>query len=98
MLFTSGQHLAPMASGPPHAISKGAIDQMTLSLADAVSYRGITVNAINPGPVDSGWPAPSLSGHWNRRFPLVVGDDLGTSRRGPLARVCRERMDDGAGA
>jgi 3-oxoacyl-[acyl-carrier protein] reductase len=56
VLFTSGQHLGPMADELPYAISKGAIHQMTRSLADAVADRGITVNAINPGPVDTGWP------------------------------------------
>jgi 3-oxoacyl-[acyl-carrier protein] reductase len=55
ILFTSGQHLAPMSSELPYAISKGAIHQMTLSLADALADRGITVNAVNPGPVDTGW-------------------------------------------
>ena len=55
VLFTSGQHLGPMASELPYAISKGAVHQMTWSLADALAEREITVNAINPGPVDTGW-------------------------------------------
>jgi 3-oxoacyl-[acyl-carrier protein] reductase len=55
ILFTSGQHLAPMSQELPYAVSKGAIHQMTLSLADALADRGITVNAINPGPTDTGW-------------------------------------------
>lgn len=55
ILFTSGQHLGPMSAELPYAISKGAIHQMTLSLADALADRGITVNAVNPGPVDTGW-------------------------------------------
>jgi NAD(P)-dependent dehydrogenase (short-subunit alcohol dehydrogenase family) len=32
----------------------GAIHQMTLSLADALADRGITVNMLNPGPTDTG--------------------------------------------
>lgn len=55
VLFTSGQHRAPMSAELAYAISKGAIHQMTLSLADALSDRGITVNAVNPGPTDTGW-------------------------------------------
>jgi 3-oxoacyl-[acyl-carrier protein] reductase len=75
ILFTSGQHLAPMSDELPYAISKGAIHQMTLSLADALADRGITVNAVNPGPVDTGWAVPDLTrrvahalpaGRWGR--------------------------------
>jgi 3-oxoacyl-[acyl-carrier protein] reductase len=60
VLFTSGQHLAPMAQEVAYAISKGAIHQMTLTLADALVDRGITVNAVNPGPTDTGWASPDL--------------------------------------
>jgi len=61
ILFTSGQHLAPMAQEIPYAISKGALHQMTLTLADALADRGITVNAINPGPTDTGWADAELT-------------------------------------
>ena len=61
ILFTSGQHLAPMAQEIPYAMSKGALHQMTLTLADALADRGITVNAINPGPTDTGWADAELT-------------------------------------
>jgi NAD(P)-dependent dehydrogenase (short-subunit alcohol dehydrogenase family) len=69
VLFTSGQHLGSMAGELPYAISKGAVHQMTRSLADAVADRGITVNAINPGPVDTGWPSDELREALRPRFP-----------------------------
>jgi len=69
ILFTSGQHLGPMASELPYTISKGAIHQMTRSLADAVADRGITVNAINPGPNDTGWPSDELREQLTPLFP-----------------------------
>ena len=69
VLFTSGQHLGPMAGELPYAISKGAIHQMTRSLADALADRGITVNAVNPGPVDTGWPSDELRERLRPRFP-----------------------------
>ncbi len=53
-------------SGPPlvgsvaYATSKGAVHWMTLSIAGELAPRGITVNAINPGPTDTGWMSPEL--------------------------------------
>jgi 3-oxoacyl-[acyl-carrier protein] reductase len=64
VLFTSGQHREPMPGELSYAISKGALHQMTPTLADALADRGITVNAVNPGPVDTGWP----SEQWRRRL------------------------------
>jgi NAD(P)-dependent dehydrogenase (short-subunit alcohol dehydrogenase family) len=69
ILFTSGQHLGPMSDELPYAISKGAIHQMTLSLADALADRGITVNTVNPGPVDTGWADPDLARRVGRALP-----------------------------
>ena len=69
LLFTSGQHLGPMADELPYAISKGAVHQMTASLADALAGRAITVNAINPGPVDTGWPTDELRERLRPAFP-----------------------------
>ena len=69
VLFTSGQHSPPMASELPYAVTKGAIQQMTLTLSDALIDQGITVNAINPGPVDTGWATPSLAEQVGRALP-----------------------------
>jgi 3-oxoacyl-[acyl-carrier protein] reductase len=69
VLFTSGQHLGAMPDELAYAISKGAIHQMTRSLAAAVAARGITVNAINPGPVDTGWPSDELRERLRHAFP-----------------------------
>jgi 3-oxoacyl-[acyl-carrier protein] reductase len=69
VLFTSGQHLGPMAAELPYAISKGAIHQMTRSLADALADRGITVNTVNPGPTDTGWATPDQAAEVGRALP-----------------------------
>ena len=56
-------------SGPPligsvaYAASKGAVHWMTLSMAGELAPIGITVNAINPGPTDTGWMTPELHQH-----------------------------------
>jgi NAD(P)-dependent dehydrogenase (short-subunit alcohol dehydrogenase family) len=55
VLMTSGQHLAPMAREVAYAVSKGALQQATLTLADELADRRITVNTVNPGPTDTGW-------------------------------------------
>ncbi|MBW2316003.1 MAG: SDR family oxidoreductase [Deltaproteobacteria bacterium] len=53
--FTSGQHIGPMPNEIAYAVSKGALHQMTATLADALIDRGVTVNCINPGPTDTGY-------------------------------------------
>jgi 3-oxoacyl-[acyl-carrier protein] reductase len=69
VLFTSGQHRGPMAAELPYAVSKGAIQQMTLSLADALADRDVTVNCVNPGPTDTGWAGPHLADVVRRAMP-----------------------------
>ena len=55
ILFTSGQHLAPMTREVAYAVSKGALHQATRTLAEELADRHITVNTVNPGPTDTGW-------------------------------------------
>jgi 3-oxoacyl-[acyl-carrier protein] reductase len=78
VLFTSGQHLGPMPRVLPYAVSKGAIHQMTRSLADHLADRRITVNCLNPGPTDTGWAEPILTADVRRLMPSArwgVPDD-----------------------
>jgi 3-oxoacyl-[acyl-carrier protein] reductase len=55
VLLTSGQGRGPMAAELPYAASKAALSGVVLSLSDHLGKRGITVNAVNPGPTDTGW-------------------------------------------
>lgn len=55
VLLTSGQARGPMPGELPYVASKAALSGSVLSLADHLAPRGITVNAVNPGPTDTGW-------------------------------------------
>jgi 3-oxoacyl-[acyl-carrier protein] reductase len=55
ILMTSGQHIGAMPREVAYAVSKGALQQATATLADELADRGITVNTVNPGPTDTGW-------------------------------------------
>lgn len=55
VMMTSGQGGSAMPEELAYAVSKGAIAQMTRTLAAHLMHRGITVNTINPGPTHTGW-------------------------------------------
>jgi 3-oxoacyl-[acyl-carrier protein] reductase len=57
VLLTSGGHLAPMPTEVAYAVSKGAVAVAVKTLAEELVERGITVNAVNPGPTDTGYLA-----------------------------------------
>jgi 3-oxoacyl-[acyl-carrier protein] reductase len=71
ILLTSGQHLEAMPTELAYTVSKGALHQVTRTLAEELGDRGITVNTVNPGPTDTGWglarrdPRPAMpAGRW----------------------------------
>jgi 3-oxoacyl-[acyl-carrier protein] reductase len=65
--FTSG---LPLKGEIAYAASKGAIEWITVSSAAELASRGITVNAINPGPNDTGWMTPRLRKQIAARSPM----------------------------
>ena len=69
VLFTSGQHRGPMPGELAYVATKGALHQLTLTLADELIDRGITVNAVNPGPTDTGWADPETHRRIARAMP-----------------------------
>jgi 3-oxoacyl-[acyl-carrier protein] reductase len=56
VLMTSGQHRSPMPGELAYVAGKGALHQLTLSLSAAVADKRITVNCVDPGATDTGWP------------------------------------------
>lgn len=67
--LTSGQSLGPMPSELAYIATKGAIEAFIVSLAAGVSSLGITVNAVDPGPTDTGWISPGFYQEVLARFP-----------------------------
>ncbi len=59
VMMISGQDQGPMGPMLAYGASKGALHQITKSISDELVGRGITVNAINPGPTDTGWTTPA---------------------------------------
>ncbi|MFD0770169.1 SDR family oxidoreductase [Bacillus sp. CGMCC 1.60114] len=75
--LTSGQSLGPMPDELAYAVTKGAIETFTASVAPAAMKKGITVNAVNPGPTNTGWMNEEIKQHLGTRFPTGrVGEPM----------------------
>ncbi|MFB9905142.1 SDR family oxidoreductase [Allokutzneria oryzae] len=70
VLFTSGQHYGAMPNELPYVASKGALQQVTASLAGALAPKRVTVNCVNPGPVDTGWATEETRDRVAGRMPM----------------------------
>lgn len=67
--LTSGQSLGPIPGELAYAATKGAIEAFTRTLAAEVGHKGITVNAVNPGPTDTGWIPEGVRSELSSKFP-----------------------------
>jgi 3-oxoacyl-[acyl-carrier protein] reductase len=70
IVLSSGQHLRPMPEELPYGSSKAAIVGMVESLAFQLAPRGLTINAVNPGPTDTGWADPQTHEWVHGRMPF----------------------------
>ncbi|MCI1773072.1 SDR family oxidoreductase [Paenibacillus lautus] len=68
--LTSGQGKGPMPGNLIYAATKGAISVFTESLAAELASLHITVNAIDPGPTDSGWMSDEVKEALLPGFPM----------------------------
>ncbi|MFD1362074.1 SDR family oxidoreductase [Lentibacillus salinarum] len=66
--MTSGQDQGPMIEELAYGATKGAISAFTLSLSAELAPLGITVNAVNPGPTDTGWMTYELKKRLESKF------------------------------
>jgi 3-oxoacyl-[acyl-carrier protein] reductase len=65
--FSSG---LPLAGEIAYAAGKGALEWLTISAAAELAPRGICVNAVDPGPTETGWISPELRARLLAEAPL----------------------------
>jgi 3-oxoacyl-[acyl-carrier protein] reductase len=53
-----------------YGASKAALERIVIAAAAELGPLGITVNAINPGPTDTGWMSAELRERFEQRTPL----------------------------
>lgn len=70
IFLTSGQGLGPMVGEVAYAAAKAALAGITATLSEQLIRRGIRVNTVNPGPVDTGYLSPELWKDLGPMFPL----------------------------
>jgi len=68
--LSSGQSLGQMPNEIAYAITKGAIETLTYTLSQEIASKGITINAVNPGPNDTGWMNEKLKNELINQFPM----------------------------
>ncbi len=68
--LTSGQGRGAMPGKLAYVATKGAIESFTITLAVEVAPLGITVNAVDPGPTDTGWMTEDVKRELLPRFPM----------------------------
>lgn len=44
----------------PYGASKAALDRIIVAAAEELGPRGVRANAVNPGPIDTGWMTPDI--------------------------------------
>ncbi|MBM7703457.1 SDR family oxidoreductase [Metabacillus iocasae] len=68
--FVSGQDKSPEPGNLAYITTKGAISAFTRSLAVELARHHITVNAVDPGPTDSGWMTNEIQSFLKPKFPM----------------------------
>jgi 3-oxoacyl-[acyl-carrier protein] reductase len=68
--LTSGQGRGPMPGKLAYVSTKGAIEAFTTTLAAELAPRFITVNAVDPGPTDTGWITGEIREYLLSRAPM----------------------------
>ncbi|WP_152657992.1 SDR family oxidoreductase [Oceanobacillus sp. CFH 90083] len=70
IFMTSGQQQGPMPGEVAYASSKGGLAEIVLTLSDELADKNITINAVNPGPVDTGYLTENTWKEIRSKFPF----------------------------
>lgn len=54
----------------PYGASKGALERIVVAAAEELGHLGISSNAVNPGPVDTGWMDDAIRASATAQTPL----------------------------
>jgi 3-oxoacyl-[acyl-carrier protein] reductase len=81
--MTSGQSLGPMSVDQiSYTATKAGLEMLARQLAPYLAERGITINAVDPGPTDTGWMSDALKAKIKRESvvnePGTVADAIVT--------------------
>ena len=69
VFLTSGQGLGPLPGEIAYAAAKAAIAGVTLTISEELIDAGITVNTVNPGPIDTGYVTEEIRQATAAMFP-----------------------------
>lgn len=68
--MVSGELVGPMKGNLPYVMTKGAVDALTITLSGELAPKRITVNAIDPGPTNTGWMSNEFLEWHQKNAPL----------------------------
>ena len=84
-----------VAHNLPYGSSKGALDRIVRAAAVELGGQGIRANAVNPGPVDTGWMSDEVREMLVTRQPIGPPRDArGRREAGLVPALGRWRLDD----
>jgi 3-oxoacyl-[acyl-carrier protein] reductase len=70
IFLTSGQSLGPMPDELAYAMTKSSVEAFVKSASIPAAKKGITINAVNPGPTQTGWINKETEEELMKKFPM----------------------------
>ncbi|PYZ92142.1 oxidoreductase [Salipaludibacillus keqinensis] len=67
--ITTGWSRGQMPEELSYVLTKSSVETLTYTLSSSLAAKGITINAINPGPTNSGWMNDEVKKELLPRFP-----------------------------